>query len=178
MRSMRRAWWRSATDALLPRPVSDVRHRAENAGSSTVVAPVPNPGYSAANTSRIAARGEVGVDAAYMDVFHVGAAVGRERVKESIGGAIERQRRDAEALAQLGVEGGGRLAPSAVHIQLGVAVEHEDVGARNRYTIQASLPISLPAKRDIDLNSLLNVLLPTASSAQRKHALPTSTKAA
>ena len=57
-------------------------------------------------------------------------------------------------------------------------LDRQRVGRRNRYTIQASLPISLPAQRDIDLNSLLNVLLPTASSAQRKHAMPTTTKAA
>ncbi|MBV8218007.1 MAG: MarR family transcriptional regulator [Solirubrobacterales bacterium] len=57
-------------------------------------------------------------------------------------------------------------------------LDRQRVGRRNRYTIQASLPISLPAKRDIDLNSLLNVLLPTASSGQRKHALSTATPAA
>ncbi|MBV8576958.1 MAG: hypothetical protein JOZ58_18215 [Acetobacteraceae bacterium] len=57
-------------------------------------------------------------------------------------------------------------------------LDRQRVGRRNRYTIQASLPISLPAKRDIDLNSLLNVLVPTAASAQPKHALPTATKAA
>ena len=56
-------------------------------------------------------------------------------------------------------------------------LDRQRVGRRNHYTIQASLPISLPAKRDIDLNSLLNVLVPTAASAQRKHALPTATKA-
>jgi hypothetical protein len=48
------------------------------------------------------------------------------------------------------------------------------VGRRNRYTIQTSLPISLPAERDVDLNSLLNVLIPDASSAERKHAMPTA----
>jgi DNA-binding MarR family transcriptional regulator len=57
-------------------------------------------------------------------------------------------------------------------------LDRQRVGRRNRYTIHASLPISLPAKRDIDLNSLLNVLLPTGSSAQRKHALPTTPRAA
>ena len=57
-------------------------------------------------------------------------------------------------------------------------LDRQRVGRRNRYTIQASLPISLPAQRDIDLNSLLNVLLPTGSSAQRKDAMPTGAKAA
>ena len=57
-------------------------------------------------------------------------------------------------------------------------LDRQRVGRRNRYTIQASLPISLPAQRDVDLNSLLNVLLPSASSSRRKHAMPTTTKAA
>lgn len=51
-------------------------------------------------------------------------------------------------------------------------VGRERVGRRNRYTIQTGLPISLPAQRDVDLNSLLNVLLPTGSSDERKQALP------
>lgn len=51
-------------------------------------------------------------------------------------------------------------------------VDRERVGRRNRYTVRASLPISLPAQRDIDLSSLLNVLLPTGSSTERKTAMP------
>jgi DNA-binding MarR family transcriptional regulator len=54
-------------------------------------------------------------------------------------------------------------------------LERERVGRRNRYTIQASLPIALPAQRDVDLNSLLNVLVPNSSTAERKHAMPTAT---
>jgi DNA-binding Lrp family transcriptional regulator len=54
-------------------------------------------------------------------------------------------------------------------------LDRERVGRRNRYTIQASLPIALPAERDVDLNSLLNVLVPNSSSAVRKHAMPTAT---
>ena len=54
-------------------------------------------------------------------------------------------------------------------------LERERVGRRNRYTVRDGLPISLPAQRDVDLNSLLNVLLPTGSSAERKHAMPTPT---
>ena len=57
-------------------------------------------------------------------------------------------------------------------------LDRQRVGRHNRYTMRASLQISLPAKRDIDLNSLLNVLLPTGSSAQREQAMPTATKAA
>lgn len=51
-------------------------------------------------------------------------------------------------------------------------LDRERVGRRNRYTIQASLPISLPTQRDVDLNSLLNVLLPDSSSAGRRDAMP------
>lgn len=50
-------------------------------------------------------------------------------------------------------------------------LDRQRVGRRNRYTIQAALPISLPAQRDVDLNSLLNVLLPSISSAERRTAL-------
>lgn len=51
-------------------------------------------------------------------------------------------------------------------------LDRQRVGRRNRYTIRASLPVSLPAQRDVDLNSLLNVLLPEASSVGRRQALP------
>ena len=51
-------------------------------------------------------------------------------------------------------------------------LDRERVGRRNRYTIQASLPISLAAQRDVDLNALLNVLLPESSSAGRREAMP------
>lgn len=56
-------------------------------------------------------------------------------------------------------------------------LDRERVGRRNRYTIQAGLPVSLPVQRDVDLNSLLNVLLPTDSSAERKDALPSAAPA-
>ncbi|HEX5224311.1 MAG TPA: helix-turn-helix domain-containing protein [Solirubrobacteraceae bacterium] len=51
-------------------------------------------------------------------------------------------------------------------------VDRKRVGRRNRYTIKTDLPILLPASRDIDLNSLLNVLLPAGSSTERRHAMP------
>jgi len=51
-------------------------------------------------------------------------------------------------------------------------LNRERVGRRNRYTVQASLPISLPTRRDIDLKALLNVLLPESSSAARRQAMP------
>ena len=51
-------------------------------------------------------------------------------------------------------------------------LDGERVGRRNRYTLRASLPISLPARRDIDLNSLLNVLFPGGSSTVRRQAMP------
>ncbi|HZE04465.1 MAG TPA: winged helix-turn-helix domain-containing protein [Solirubrobacteraceae bacterium] len=56
-------------------------------------------------------------------------------------------------------------------------VDRQRVGRRNRYTIRAGLPIALPAKRDVDLNALLNVLLPSSSSPKRRHAMPSATPA-
>jgi hypothetical protein len=53
-------------------------------------------------------------------------------------------------------------------------LDRERVGRRNRYTINATLPISLPAERDVDLDSLLHVLLPDGASAERQHAMPTA----
>lgn len=51
-------------------------------------------------------------------------------------------------------------------------LDRERVGRRNRYKIRPGLPISLPAQRDIDLNSLLNVLLPAIASDDRRLAMP------
>jgi DNA-binding Lrp family transcriptional regulator len=53
-------------------------------------------------------------------------------------------------------------------------LDRERVGRRNRYTLRESLPISLPSRRDIDLNALLNVLLPDNSSTGRRKAMPAS----
>lgn len=36
-------------------------------------------------------------------------------------------------------------------------------GRRNSYTVRTDLPVAVSAKRDIDLNSLLTVLLPASS---------------
>lgn len=51
-------------------------------------------------------------------------------------------------------------------------LDRERVGRRNRYTVQPDLPISLPARRDVELNALLNVLLPEDASAGRRDAMP------
>ncbi len=56
-------------------------------------------------------------------------------------------------------------------------LDRERVGRRTRYTIKTNLPISLPARRDIDLNALLNVLLPMSSSPARREAMPSATGA-
>lgn len=52
-------------------------------------------------------------------------------------------------------------------------LDRERIGRRNRYTIQVDLPVDLPASRDVDLNSLLNVLVPSTSSVERREAMPT-----
>ena len=41
-------------------------------------------------------------------------------------------------------------------------------GRRNAYTVRTDLPVALPADRDVDLNSLLGVLLPGTSSVERR----------
>lgn len=56
-------------------------------------------------------------------------------------------------------------------------LDRERVGRRNRYTVRNGMAIALPAQRDIDLNSLLNVLLPAVASDERKLALPHSATA-
>jgi|SRR5579884_2038907 len=53
-------------------------------------------------------------------------------------------------------------------------LDRERVGRRNRYQVQTSLPVSHPARRDVDLNALLNVL-PEGSSTQRREAMPAAT---
>lgn len=47
-------------------------------------------------------------------------------------------------------------------------LDRERVGRRNRYTVRTNLPVTLPASRDVNLNSLLNVLLPEDASAERR----------
>lgn len=56
-------------------------------------------------------------------------------------------------------------------------VHRERIGRRNRYTVRAILPVSLPTERDVDLSSLLNVLLPSSSRVERRSALPSATTA-
>jgi DNA-binding Lrp family transcriptional regulator len=51
-------------------------------------------------------------------------------------------------------------------------LDRERVGRRNRYTVRTDLPLALPASRDVDLNSLLNVLLPAGSSSARRGKMP------
>jgi DNA-binding MarR family transcriptional regulator len=51
-------------------------------------------------------------------------------------------------------------------------LDREKVGRRNRYTVREHLPLELPASRDVDLSALLNVLLPEASSSERRQAMP------
>jgi DNA-binding MarR family transcriptional regulator len=46
-------------------------------------------------------------------------------------------------------------------------VERSRSGRRNSYTVRTDLPVALPAQRDVDLQSLLSVLLPGGSSAAR-----------
>lgn len=51
-------------------------------------------------------------------------------------------------------------------------VDRQRVGRRNLYEVRGNLRLELPTRRDIDLNSLLNVLLPGGSSSGRREAIP------
>lgn len=51
-------------------------------------------------------------------------------------------------------------------------VDRAREGRRNHYTVRASLPITLPAERDVELNSLLALLLSEGSSSERRNAMP------
>ena len=46
-------------------------------------------------------------------------------------------------------------------------VDRERSGRRNEYTVRTDLSVSLPNQRDIDLGSLLGVLLPAGSTKER-----------
>src|SRR4051812_8628526 len=74
-------------------------------------------------------RGHVGVLAAPAHVLHVPPVVLVEWMEDGVGAAVEFERLHAKTLAQAEVEGGRRLDPLAVDLELGVAVIDEKVGA-------------------------------------------------
>jgi DNA-binding MarR family transcriptional regulator len=47
-------------------------------------------------------------------------------------------------------------------------------GRRNLYAVRGDLPVVLPTQRDIELNSLLSVLLPLTSSSTRRDEMKAS----
>ena len=47
-------------------------------------------------------------------------------------------------------------------------VDRARTGRRNEYTVRTDLSVALPRQRDIDLGSLLNVLLPAGASDERR----------
>jgi DNA-binding MarR family transcriptional regulator len=53
-------------------------------------------------------------------------------------------------------------------------VERTRTGRRNEYTVRTDLRIALPTQRDVDLQSLLSVLLPGGSSAARREGMETA----
>lgn len=57
-------------------------------------------------------------------------------------------------------------------------VERARDGRRNRYTVRRNLPITLPSRRDIELNSLLTVLMPPGSSHARRDEMESGTQPA
>src|SRR4029434_9073222 len=65
---------------------------------------------------------DVVAGAAVVEVLHVLPPLGVERVEDGVLAAVELERLDAEALAELDVERRRRLHPAAVELQLRVAV--------------------------------------------------------
>ncbi len=47
-------------------------------------------------------------------------------------------------------------------------IERTREGRRNAYTVRLDLPVALPNQRDIDLGSLMQVLVPSGASARRR----------
>ena len=47
-------------------------------------------------------------------------------------------------------------------------IERTKVGRRNEYSVRLDLAIDLPNARDVDLNTLLGVLMPQDASASRR----------
>lgn len=52
-------------------------------------------------------------------------------------------------------------------IETGYVTRRRD-GRRNEYAVRTDLRLALPNQRDIDIGSLLNVLLPAGTSAERR----------
>jgi DNA-binding Lrp family transcriptional regulator len=51
-------------------------------------------------------------------------------------------------------------------------LSRQRIGRRNLYSVRLDLAVAVPTRRDLDLNSLLNVLLPTESSPARQETMP------
>jgi hypothetical protein len=52
-------------------------------------------------------------------------------------------------------------------IDAGYVARRRD-GRRNEYSVRSDLPLALPNQRDVDLGSLLSVLLPSGTSETRR----------
>jgi hypothetical protein len=52
-------------------------------------------------------------------------------------------------------------------IDAGYVARRRD-GRRNEYSVRTDLPLALPNQRDVDLGSLLSVLLPSGTSETRR----------
>ena len=53
-------------------------------------------------------------------------------------------------------------------------IERTRVGRRNEYAVRLDLAIDLPNERDVDLNTLLGVLMPSETSAARREQMSDS----
>ena len=73
--------------------------------------------------------------------------------------------RDIAATVDITERAAQRIVSDLIHAGY---VHRERNGRRNEYTIRTDLSVSLPNQRDIDLGSLLGVLLPAGSTHKRR----------
>jgi hypothetical protein len=73
--------------------------------------------------------------------------------------------RDIAAAVQITERAAQRIVADLVEANY---VQRAREGRRNTYTVRTDLPIALPIQRDIDVGSLLNVLVPPGSTDDRQ----------
>jgi MarR family len=79
--------------------------------------------------------------------------------------------RDIAAAVQITERAAQRIVADLVEAKY---VERTREGRRNYYTVRTDLPIALPIQRDIDVGSLLEVLVPDGSTGERRERVSVS----
>jgi predicted transcriptional regulator len=73
--------------------------------------------------------------------------------------------RDIAAAIDITERAAQRIVSDLIHAGY---IDRTRKGRRNQYAVRTDLSVSLPNQRDIDLGSLLGVLLPSGSSDERR----------